>query len=231
MRVSSVLRSAALALALLSGCASLRTGELRSRMVPAESDATVALVRRDSDGDVGAYCTGVWVSPTVILTAAHCVKESKLLSFITKSVEPDLYAEPRAQFTASVRTTDLLHDLALLDAAPIVPHGFAVLASLSPAVGDDVTVIGSTIGLTWSVSGGTVQAYRNRLHYLSDNAGPLMQLQSAAFFGNSGGPVFDMSGHLVGILVEKTGAPTVALAVHRIVLQKFLTDQGVVSGG
>ena len=34
------------------------------------NDATVALI---AEFNGGAYCTGVWVSPTVIMTASHCV--------------------------------------------------------------------------------------------------------------------------------------------------------------
>ena len=35
---------------------------------------TVALIRTDLDGDQIAFCTGVWISPTVILTANHCIE-------------------------------------------------------------------------------------------------------------------------------------------------------------
>lgn len=36
-------------------------------------NATVALTRVDEDGDTIPFCTGVWVSQTVILTAGHCL--------------------------------------------------------------------------------------------------------------------------------------------------------------
>lgn len=35
---------------------------------------TVALVHRDSDGDIMPYCAGVWVSKDLILSANHCAK-------------------------------------------------------------------------------------------------------------------------------------------------------------
>lgn len=218
-----------LLLALTSACTKCTTGDIRSAWVPFISNASVALVRRDGDGDVGAYCSGVWVSQSVILTAAHCTKngENGFISYITKSVEPQIFEEPSAIFAASVRVVDEKHDLALLDTSIPFKHEFARLADLSPAVGDDIITVGSTIGLTWSVSGGNVGAYRARLKFMTDTEGPFMQIVSAAYFGNSGGGVFNMRGQLVGIVIEKTPAPTVSMAVHRATIRQLLIDNGV----
>jgi len=216
-----------LSLFLLSACAHCTTGQIRSAMVPRLSESTVSLVHRDGDGDMAAFCTGVWVSQSVILTAAHCVEGESFINYITKNVEPELFEEPSAVFAASVRIRDTDHDLALMDAYYPYEHAYARLAKMSPAVGDDIITIGSTIGLTWSVSGGNVAAYRNRLNFVTMTEGPFMELVSAAYHGNSGGPVFDMHGELVGIVVQRTPAPTVLFAIHRVSVRDFLVKNGV----
>ena len=47
----------------------------KRQIVDSITDKTVALVKKDSDGDYVPYCGGVWVGKNLILTAFHCIEE------------------------------------------------------------------------------------------------------------------------------------------------------------
>ena len=219
--------SIALIAALSTACVHCTTGEIRAAQVPNLYSQTVALMKRDSDGDLFSYCTGVWVSPTHILTAAHCVGDETVINYVTKNVEPQLYEEPSTLYSGTVLARDAGHDLALVETMSFMPHGIARLADRDPEIGSDVTLVGSTVGFTFTVSPGTVAAYKLRLKYYVDTQGPFLELVSGGYNGNSGGPVFDMRGRLVGVLILKSPAPSVGFAVHRNTIRNFLIGHGV----
>ena len=221
------LLSTALVAVFATACVHCTTGEIRAAQVPELKSKTVALMDRDGDGDMGSYCTGVWVSNSVIVTAAHCVRDKKIVHYVTSNTAPEMYEEPVTLFSGSVRAVDEAHDLALIDSLSELPHGVARLADRDPDIGADLTIVGSTVGLVFTVSPGTVAAYKLRLNYLTDKQGPFMEMVSGIWNGNSGGPAFDMRGRLVGIVIMKSPAPTVGFAVHRVTVMRFMHDNGV----
>jgi serine protease Do len=69
--------------------------------------------------------------------------------------------------------------------------------SLKVQVGDPVLAIGNPLGLGMSVSGGLVSALnRNIMDTPYDN---FIQTDAAINHGNSGGPLFDMKGEVIGV--------------------------------
>ncbi|BAL91901.1 putative trypsin-like serine protease [Actinoplanes missouriensis 431] len=70
------------------------------------------------------------------------------------------------------------------------------------AVGDDVVAIGNPLGLTWSTSSGVVSGLDRKLDRdrSADIAG-LIQFDAAVNPGNSGGPLINTRGQVVGIVV------------------------------
>lgn len=219
--------SVALIAALSTACAHCTTGEIRAAQVPNLYSQTVALMKRDGDGDMFSYCTGVWVSPTVILTAAHCVNGETIAHYVTKAVEPQLFEEPSTLYSGTVTARDPGHDLALVETMSFMPHGVARLADRDPDIGSDLTVVGSTVRFSFTVSPGTVAAYKLRLKYMVDLEGPFTEIVSGSWGGNSGGPVFDIRGRLIGVMILKSAAPTVGFAVHRNTIRTFLLAHGV----
>jgi len=87
-------------------------------------------------------------------------------------------------------------DLALLQANFELPTPYARIADPRKLrVGQEVLAVGSPLGLEFSVSHGIISAL-NR-----DNLGVYNMTQSDAFMnpGNSGGPLFNMTGEIIGI--------------------------------
>lgn len=92
-------------------------------------------------------------------------------------------------------------DLALVTVARTLP--VLSKATGDPAVGEPVMVAGSPRGLAGSVTSGVVSALR------MFGGTPMLQISAATSPGNSGGPVVDRSGNVLGVLTMKDTAPGV----------------------
>jgi predicted metalloprotease with PDZ domain len=91
---------------------------------------------------------------------------------------------------------DKAMDLALIKAEFTPEYIFSVVDRVIPNVGDTVHAIGSPGGLEKTVTQGIVSALGRRFLQIGD----VIQIDAAVNHGNSGGPVIDMAGRLVGIV-------------------------------
>jgi serine protease Do len=100
--------------------------------------------------------------------------------------------------TATLIGSDKKVDIALLKVEPDAPLPFVNFGDSDAArVGDWVLAIGNPFGLGGSVSAGIISA-----HHRDINAGPyddFIQTDTAINRGNSGGPLFDMAGEVIGV--------------------------------
>jgi len=104
----------------------------------------------------------------------------------------------KREFVAKVVGTDKQTDLALLkiDAGGNLPH-VTLGDSDKLRVGDDVVAVGNPFGLGGTVTSGIVSALARDI-----NAGPyvdFIQTDAAINRGNSGGPLFDRQGNVIGV--------------------------------
>ena len=140
-------------------------------------------------------------------------------------------------FEAEVKGTDPATDLALLkiDARdlPVLPLG----DSDALRVGDWVMAIGSPQALTNSVTVGVVSAKQRRIN-ISDATSSFenfIQTDAAINFGNSGGPLVNLRGEVVGINTAISfGSENIGFAVPVNVLKQVLSqlrDEGRVRRG
>ncbi len=166
---------------------------------------TVALVTMSSKGQVRAYCSGVWVSPSLILTANHCVPDLEMQDVVEYVVKGDVYAGSVPVERADIQSHGALlvlrdepHDLALLRALAPPSHQTAELSTESIVPGMPVQAMGAPLGLWFSYSSAEVAAVR-----VIDSAlgVPMLFIQATVAIspGSSGGGLYDDWGALIGI--------------------------------
>jgi S1-C subfamily serine protease len=87
-------------------------------------------------------------------------------------------------------------DLALIKTEIETEYVFSIVDRVIPRVGEMVLAIGSPVGLEKTVTSGIVSALGRRFLQIGD----VIQIDAAVNSGNSGGPVVDNEGRLVGIV-------------------------------
>lgn len=181
-----------------------------------------------ADGRAGSAAKGVGSGVVVsddgrILTAAHVVQAAR-------RVEVEFLDGQR--WTAQVIASAPFADLALLKLTT-VPENLAV-ATLGDSdrvrPGDPVFAVGAPLGAGHSLAVGHVSARRNPEKIFENlTALELFQVDMALFHGNSGGPVFDLEGQVVGIVsgvltVGSEGTHGPGFAVTANVARKLMIE-------
>jgi len=103
-------------------------------------------------------------------------------------------ASPR--IPARVIGWDKALDLALIKTEMETEYVFSIVDRVIPRVGDTVLAIGSPLGLEKTVTSGIVSTLGRRILQIGD----VYQIDAAVNHGNSGGPVVDSEGRLVGVV-------------------------------
>ena len=168
-----------------------------------------------------------------ILTNYHVIE---LAAQNTKDVNVILHDGTR--YTATIVGYEKYNDLAVLkiDAEGLSPVTFGDSSSIS--VGDTVYAVGNPLGeLDFSMSTGHVSALDRLI--TSDESGVainMFQIDAAVNSGNSGGPVYNAAGEVVGIVTAKyasTGVEGLGFAIpvnDAVSIAGDLIRQGYVSG-
>jgi putative serine protease PepD len=183
------------------------------RQVAEAVGPSVVTISADIDGGSGvgeAVGTGVVVDEAgEILTNAHVVADATEIRVrLAGETEP---------IEAEVVATDVGNDLALLqvDADDLVPAEFAPDGDVK--LGDDVVAIGFALDLDGepSVTQGIVSALDRTLRTSDGAIDRLIQTDAAISSGNSGGPLVDTDGLVIGIntAVARSDATTAATNV------------------
>ncbi len=144
----------------------------------------------------------------------------------------------RREFSAQVIGTDELSDMALLK---IDGHDLAAVRfgdSEQVKVGEWVLAIGSPFGLDFSAAAGIVSAKGRTVPGNSTNYVSFIQTDVAINQGNSGGPLFNLKGEVIGInsqiLSSSGGSNGISFAIPSNValnVVEQLRDSGSVSRG
>jgi serine protease Do len=128
------------------------------------------------------------------------------------------------EYPAEVRGTDPETDLALIhvDAGRQLPY-LKLGDSDDLKVGDWIMVIGSPLGLDHTVTVGVVSAKGRSLQVLDPSFENFIQTDAAINFGNSGGPLVNLAGEVVGIAtLINFGAENIGFAVPVSTLSAIL---------
>jgi serine protease Do len=141
--------------------------------------------------------SGFFVAPDgYLITNAHVVANATRIRVLVATPGTALADSPR-EYTAAVAGIDADNDLALLkvDVQP-VPF-FDLTHDATPRQGQLVLAFGSPMGLAQSASLGLVSAVDRQLN--PDDPRIYIQTDASMNPGNSGGPLVDLEGQLLGI--------------------------------
>ncbi|HEV2593279.1 MAG TPA: trypsin-like peptidase domain-containing protein [Gaiellaceae bacterium] len=138
--------------------------------------------------------------------------------------------------TANVVGKDISTDLAVLkvNVASSKLHPLSVANSSDVAVGQQVVAIGNPFGLQDTVTSGIVSALDREIQ--APNNVPIegaIQTDAAINHGNSGGPLFDMSGNVIGVTSQiesdSGGSDGVGFAIPSNLVKTIVPQ--LISGG
>ncbi len=192
--------------------------------------------RRDSDKQeervIPASGSGVIVDAQgYILTNNHVVEDA-----VTITVR--LFDETEQE--ATVVGSDPRTDLALIKIDEVNPDWVAALGNSDEIrIGDWAVAIGNPLGFDWTLTVGVISA-KGRSNLAIEGGGDLLfqdfiQTDAAINFGNSGGPLANIRGEVIGIntVINPSGQGlgfAIPINMARNVVEQFI-EQGYVSYG
>lgn len=144
----------------------------------------IGIILKEENKFVKITGSGVAIGPHTILTARHVCVHGKPLKIFVKDSNGVAYP-------AYISKISFAYDLALLE-VPNVHFKYAKLAKHMPKIGDKVYTTGYPLGVFLSYTEGIVNRVEDGM----------IVHQCPMTFGNSGGPLWDRHGRLVGINVE-----------------------------
>jgi len=148
------------------------------------------------EGNPVGHCSGVYLGDGKVLTAGHCNRGEEHDVHVSTYGSDEVTPAQWVKSTFKVGDTIPQEDLAVLKTEDLdIPAATVRCGGLS--VGTKVYAAGHPKNLSWTVTKGTVTTLVPREE---DSEGDWVQMDITIDQGNSGGPVFDRFGNLVGIL-------------------------------
>lgn len=169
--------------------------------------------------------SGFAISNGYIVTNNHVIDEAKHIS--VKGILGDM----NTSYLAEVVATDKVNDIALLKIKDSPSKGFGIIpysiSSRMADVGEDVFVLGypltQALGNEIKLTNGIISS---RTGYQGDVAN--YQISAPVQPGNSGGPMFDSKGNVIGIVVAGVpGAENVGYAIKIAYLKLLIESAGL----
>jgi len=174
--------------------------ELVRRVKP----SVVAIATYDAQGEALMTGSGFFLRPGQVVTNLHVIRGAQRTEIKT------LDGKGRVFPVSGVLAIDEEGDLALLSVdMPADRARSSEMARVLPDEGEQIVVIGNPLKLEGSVTDGIVSAVRE-----VPNVGKIIQITAPISHGNSGSPVFNMNGQVVGVVTIKvTNGQNINLAI------------------
>src|SRR6266853_4929968 len=179
-------------------------GERLPDLIRRVKPAVVSVITYDAKGEVQVTGSGFFIRPGEVVTNMHVIDGAHHAEIRT------LDGKGRTYPVKGVVSFDDEGDLAVLSVnAPADRDRTIQIADSLPEEGEDIFVIGSPLRLDGSISNGIVSAVRE-----VPNLGEIIQITAPISHGNSGSPLFNMKGQVVGIITMKvTNGQNINLAL------------------
>jgi len=166
--------------------------------------AVVAIATYDANGEAVMTGSGFFLRPGQVVTNLHVVRGAVRAEIKTLDGKGKVFP------VNGTLAVDEEGDLALLSVEmPLERARSSELASELPDEGETIFVIGNPLKLEGSVSDGIVSAVRE-----VPNSYRIIQITAPISHGNSGSPVFNLRGQVLGVVTVKvTNGQNINLAI------------------
>jgi len=183
---------------------SVNAQESLPQLVKRLKPTVVAITTYDATGEALMTGSGFFTSPGTVVTNLHVIRGS------TRAEIKTLDGKGRVYQVKGALAVDEEGDLALLDVEmPLDRVRSIELATTLPDEGEQIFVIGNPLKLEGSVTDGIVSAIRE-----VPNVGRIIQITAPISHGNSGSPVFNLRGQVLGVVTIKvTNGQNLNLAI------------------
>jgi len=166
----------------------------------------VAIATYDSNGEAVMTGSGFFLRPGQVVTNLHVIRNAVRAEVKTLDGKGKVFP------VSGALAVDEEGDLALLsvEMSPNERARSTELASELPDEGEPIFVIGNPLKLEGSVSDGIVSAVRE-----VPNSYRIIQITAPISHGNSGSPVFNLRGQVLGVVTVKvTNGQNINLAIE-----------------
>ena len=189
---------------LLSSAAFAQDKENLPTLVKRVKPSVVAIATYDANGEPLMTGSGFFLRPGQVVTNMHVVRGAVRAEIKTLDGKGKMFP------VNGTLAVDEEGDLALLSVEmPLERWRATELASDLPDEGEPIFVIGNPLKLEGSVSDGIVSAVRE-----VPNSYRIIQITAPISHGNSGSPVFNLKGEVVGVVTIKvTNGQNINLAI------------------
>lgn len=175
---------------------------LFSRSVSAEEESLPELIRRvkpcvvsviayDAKGNIAVTGSGFFIRPGQVVTNLHVIEGAHHAEVRTFDGKGKTFA------VDGILDVDLEGDLAILGIAMPTERAMRTLeiSNVVPEEGEKIFVIGNPLRMEGSIADGIVSAVRE-----VPNLARIIQITAPISHGNSGSPLFNMKGEVVGVV-------------------------------
>ncbi|HEV8169313.1 MAG TPA: tetratricopeptide repeat-containing serine protease family protein [Pyrinomonadaceae bacterium] len=194
----------ALVLLLASGVYASQDKENLPALVKRVKPSVVAIATYDANGEPLMTGSGFFLRPGQVVTNLHVVRGAVKVEIKTLDGKGKIFP------VNGTLAVDEEGDLALLNVdMPLERSRATELARDLPDEGEPIFVIGNPLKLEGSVSDGIVSAVRE-----VPNSYRIIQITAPISHGNSGSPVFNLKGEVIGVVTIKvTNGQNINLAI------------------
>jgi S1-C subfamily serine protease len=184
-------------------------------------EEVLAVVEKQKESKIIIWTgTGFSITNNLVVTNFHVVDEAKSIYITNETIKDTI--------PASIFALDKENDLAILsNESGLLPNPKYSIAKEPQKTGTDIWVLGypltSTMGNEIKATSGIISSQSG---YKGDDI--LYQISAPIQPGNSGGPVFDLNGNVVGIVcAHHTNAENVGYAIKAEYLMELLDNSHI----